>query len=97
MLLVYTIRYSGKNIADLIRNVKYDNYKSLMLLENKLLEICSDEQQDPKINVNDIHVAESFEEKQKPKDKKISEANNAVSTKNVKKIIKSIKRMDDDI
>ena len=94
MLLVYTIRYSGKNIADLIRNIKYDNYKNLMLLENKLLELCSSstEEQSQKINCSDIEIVETFNEKMDTPD-----INNNIVVKNIKKVSRTIKRVDDDV
>lgn len=89
MLLVYTIRYSGKNIADLIKNIKYDDYKNLMLIENKLLELCCTNIEEPsqKINISDIKIMESFNEK-----KSASDVNNKFNKKN----IKMTKKINDD-
>ncbi|AZL89206.1 hypothetical protein QKC54_gp0630 [Megavirus baoshan] len=41
MFLTYSIRYSGKNIADYIRSINQNEYDNLLVIENKLLELCS--------------------------------------------------------
>ncbi|AGF85159.1 hypothetical protein QJ854_gp623 [Moumouvirus goulette] len=40
MFIMYSIRYSGKNIADYIKNISQDEYNQLLVLENKLLQLC---------------------------------------------------------
>ncbi len=40
MYLMYTIRYSGRNIGDTIKNLTQDQYDGLLVLENKLRELC---------------------------------------------------------
>ena len=67
MFICYSIRYSGRNIADFIKNLKQEQYQNLLLLENKLLEICTipiDEQNQP-INLSDVDIVETFNENSK--------------------------------
>ncbi|AQN68472.1 hypothetical protein [Saudi moumouvirus] len=40
MFVMYSIRYSGKNIGDYIKNISQDEYNQLLVLENKLLQLC---------------------------------------------------------
>ncbi|AVG46375.1 hypothetical protein [Acanthamoeba polyphaga mimivirus] len=41
MFLTHSIRYSGKNIADHIKSINQNEYDNLLVIENKLLELCS--------------------------------------------------------
>lgn len=65
MLITYTIRYSGKNMSDLIKNLKPEQYRTLLLLENKLLELCSMpiDEHSQALNLSDIDIVETFNEK----------------------------------
>uniref|UniRef100_A0A6G6ABT3 Uncharacterized protein n=1 Tax=Borely moumouvirus TaxID=2712067 RepID=A0A6G6ABT3_9VIRU len=40
MFVMYSVRYSGKNIGDYIKNLSQDEYNQLLVLENKLLQLC---------------------------------------------------------
>nr|WBF70618.1 hypothetical protein [Megavirus caiporensis] len=40
MFLTHSIRYSGKNIADHIKSINQNEYDNLLIIENKLLELC---------------------------------------------------------
>lgn len=40
MFVMYSVRYSGKNIGDYIKNISQDEYNQLLVLENKLLQLC---------------------------------------------------------
>lgn len=64
MFVSYSIRYSGRNIVDHIKNIKSEQFQNLLLLENKLLELCSvsvEEQSQP-INLSDVDIVETFNE-----------------------------------
>lgn len=65
MYASYSIRYSGRNISELIRNIKEEQYQLMLKLENKLLELCSltiEEHSQP-INLSDVDIVETFNEK----------------------------------
>jgi len=69
MFISYTIRYSGRNISELIKNLKLEQYQELLLLENKFIELCVrsvDEQSQP-INMSDVVIVETFNEHSKYK------------------------------
>ncbi len=80
MYASYSIRYSGRNISELIRNIKEEHYQSMLKLENKLLDLCSSsfEEQSQPINLSEVDIVETFNE-------------NILSTKNSK--ITSEKKM----
>jgi hypothetical protein len=64
MFISYSIRYSGRNIVDFIKNLKPEQYQNLLTLENKLLELCSvpiDEQSQPLI-LSEVDIVETFNE-----------------------------------
>jgi hypothetical protein len=60
----HVIKYSGRNIADLMKHLTSEQYKSLLVLENKLLEICKNQydEQSNHINVSDLEIVETFNE-----------------------------------
>lgn len=64
MYITYSMKYSGKNISDFIRNLKMEQYQNLMLIENKLLELCSSitDEQSQAINLSEVEVIEKFNE-----------------------------------
>ena len=64
MLLLYNIRYSGRNIADYIKNIRMEQYQELLKLENKLLEYCSTptEEQSQSMNLSEVDIVETFNE-----------------------------------
>lgn len=67
MFISYSIRYSGRNIADLIKNLTSEQYENLLMLENRLLELCSqsiDEQTQP-LNLTKVDVIETSNEDNK--------------------------------
>lgn len=74
MFISYSIRYSGRNISELIKNIKAEQYENMLILENKLLELCTsstDEQSQP-INLSDVEIVETFNDvksKSEPKNK----------------------------
>ena len=62
MFISYTIRYSGRNIIDFIKNIKPEQYQSLLILENKLLELVMIpvDEQSQAINLSDVEILETF-------------------------------------
>jgi hypothetical protein len=67
MFTSYSIRYSGRNIGDYIKNLTQDQYHTLLILENKLLEICSENLEEPSqtINLKNINIVETFNDAKK--------------------------------
>ena len=66
MIVSYTIRYSGRNILDFLKNIRPEQYNSMLILEYRLLELCSlptDEQSQP-INLSDVEIVETFNDVQ---------------------------------
>lgn len=57
MYTSYSIRYSGRNLSELIKNLKSEQFDNMLILENKLLELCT-----PKVSTNDIEIVETFNE-----------------------------------
>ena len=89
MFLAYSIRYSGRNIVEIIKNLKPEQYHKLLVLENRLLELAvspSDEQSQP-INFSDMEIVETFNEK----DGSDIRTFNNIPSKNIKKNIKTMK------
>lgn len=62
MFVSYSIRYSGRNIGEYIKNITQDQYQSLLILENKMLEICHENAEEPSqtINLNNVDIVETF-------------------------------------
>ena len=64
MFISYSIRYSGRNITEFIKNLTPEQYQNLLVLENKFLELCtpsSDEQSQPMI-LSEVDILETFNE-----------------------------------
>lgn len=62
MFLVLNLQYSNKNIHDMIRSLKPEQYQNLLILENKLLELCvtsHDEVSQPMI-LSEVDIVETF-------------------------------------
>lgn len=73
MFVSYSIRYSGRNIADLIKNIKQEQFQNLLVLENKLLQLCMTSFEEPSqpINLSEVDIVETFNaEKVTSKNKK---------------------------
>jgi len=64
MFISYSIRYSGRNILDYIKNIRPDQYHNILLLENKLLDLCTVHIEEPSqpINLSDVDIVETFNE-----------------------------------
>lgn len=64
MFVSYSIRYSGRNIADCLRSIKSEDFDSLLILENKLLEICTVTTAETSqfFNLSDLDIIETFNE-----------------------------------
>lgn len=62
IFICYTIRYSGRNISELIKNLTEEQYNSLLTLENKLLELCLIPvgEHSQTINTSDVEIVETF-------------------------------------
>ena len=41
MYLSHTIKYSGRNISDIIKNIEEDQYNKLLCVEMKMIQLCS--------------------------------------------------------
>ncbi|XWV24753.1 hypothetical protein QJ856_gp1030 [Tupanvirus deep ocean] len=64
MYISYSIRYSGRNISEYIKNIRIEQYQDLLKLENRLLELCTipvEEQSQP-MNLSDMDIVETFNE-----------------------------------
>ena len=92
MYTSYSIRYSGKNMSELIKNIKQDNFHNMLSLEHKLLDICHNniEEASQPINLSDVDIVETFNE-QKSEQKKQS-----VNVAKNKQIKHNKKLIDDD-
>ncbi|XWV25994.1 hypothetical protein QJ857_gp1086 [Tupanvirus soda lake] len=92
MYISYTIRYSGRNISEYIKNIRIEQYQDLLKLENRLLELCTvpiEEQSQP-MNLSDMDIVETFNENiPSVKDESSSEAADNKTKKS--KIIKNNK------
>jgi hypothetical protein len=64
MYVSYSARYSGRNISELIISIKEEQYQSMLILENKLLDICSThiEEQSQRMNLSEVDIVETFNE-----------------------------------
>lgn len=64
MVCSYNIRYAGRNIMDHIKILTADQFQKMMVLENKLLELCSSPYEEPsqQINLSEINIVETFNE-----------------------------------
>ena len=103
MFISYSIRYSGRNIAELIKNLKPEQYQNLLLLETKLLELCSNsvDEQSQSMNLSDVNIVEIFNEnnsKSKNPSKDLSNVKNPKkSIKHDNKFISGKSETDDTI
>jgi hypothetical protein len=79
MIISYSIRYSGRNISSFLKQLKPDQYNNLMILENKLLELCTQPSDEPsqKISLSDVEIVETFNGTESP----LSVNTNSVSSK----------------
>lgn len=67
MFLSYAIRYAGRNIVDYLKNIRMEQFDNLLIIEQRLLEICTipiDEQSQP-INLSEVDIVETFNENNK--------------------------------
>lgn len=65
-----TIRYSGRNITEFIKNLTEDKYRNLLSLEYRLLALCNSlsEELSQTINPSTIDIVETFNEKPNAKE-----------------------------
>ncbi len=61
MYLSYHIRYSGKNIIEYIKNITENEYKSMLILEEKMLQLCDEsiDIHNQSVNLNDTLVVKT--------------------------------------
>lgn len=71
MFLSYSIRYSGRNISEFIKNLQSDQYDCMLLLENKLLQLCfnQSDERSQRVNPSDIEILECFNDSKSTKKK----------------------------
>lgn len=62
MLLSHSMRFSGKNGTEWIKNLTPEQYQKILLIENKLLDLCAVQIEEPsqQINMSDIEIVETF-------------------------------------
>ena len=62
MYVQHVIRYAGKNMSDLIKNLTFKDYSELLILEQKLLTLSavSEDELSQRVDVDKVHVIESF-------------------------------------
>ena len=73
MYISCAIRYSGRNTFEHIKNITCEQYQSLLVLENKLLQLCSapSDEQSQRMNLSEIDIVETFGCKSASSDKKL--------------------------
>lgn len=64
MICSYNVRYAGRNIMDYLKILTSEQFQKMMILENKLLELCSSSYEEPsqQINLSEINIVETFNE-----------------------------------
>lgn len=92
MYTSYSIRYSGKNMSELIKNIRQDSFETMLTLEYKLLHLCHNnvEEASQPINLSDVDIVETFNE-QKAESRNLNKNSKSKQIKHNKKLI------DDDV